>query len=303
MKFPEVLPAVLGTVITRAAWLALAQADFRRCDRVAARAHGGTRDRGANRSPLKTRKQPVLLTLRIVAEGGKRPGPRERRALSLRLLPHVDAIDIELATMKAIATGDRRGEAHRQNVVLSDHASSKPATPAQVARWLGNRSATAHHNLKSLGASRTGATCRARRAPVNYPGQPDRRQGIGATVAVALSWPHSVRGSFTVTSTARRAGQPSAQTCAKWRGLELVKDAGFLGQLLFVVREHAVLAFAREPSRQRRMLSASDGGPTRGETRWQKEAAERPEMSANITMKMKLCSDDGSPFTLGKSRG
>jgi len=50
------------------------------------------------------------------------------------------------------------------------------------------------------------------------------------------------------------------------------------------------------------MLSARRCEPTRGETAGKKKRRERPEMSANITMKMKLCSDDGSPSRWESSR-
>ena len=87
---------------------------------------------------LRKKKHPVLLTLRIPAEGGQRAWKvAERRALFLQLLPLVEAIDVELATAGAMQPVIDEARRTKKTVVLSAHAISKPATSAQVVRWIG----------------------------------------------------------------------------------------------------------------------------------------------------------------------
>ena len=94
---------------------------------------------------LRARKHPVLLTLRIPAEGGHRAWKLpERRDLYLRLLPHVEGIDVELATAKKLNAVLVEALNAGKMVVLSAHALGKAAAPPQFARWLaehGQRSA------------------------------------------------------------------------------------------------------------------------------------------------------------------
>jgi 3-dehydroquinate dehydratase-1 len=140
MKFPSTKPIVLGT-ITTAAGLRLLTKKSLPCDAVEVRVDAllaadvspGTID-----AALRTRKKPVLLTLRIPAEGGHRPWKTaERIALYLLLLPQAEAIDVELATAKAMKPVIDEARRTHKTVVLSAHAIEKPATPAQVARWIG----------------------------------------------------------------------------------------------------------------------------------------------------------------------
>lgn len=85
---------------------------------------------------LDKRKHPVLLTLRIPAEGGQGTWtPGEREAAFLLLLEHADWIDLELATlpkMQVVADAARRA---KKKIILSAHAIEKPASPARFARW------------------------------------------------------------------------------------------------------------------------------------------------------------------------
>jgi 3-dehydroquinate dehydratase-1 len=140
MIFPQKFPAVVGSVTTPAGLRMLARAKIP-ADVVEIRADallaaGVTVER--IESALKARRHPVLLTLRIPAEGGHRPWkPAERRALYLRLLPEVEAIDIELASARAMAPVLAAARARRLSLVLSAHALKWPATPAQLARWCG----------------------------------------------------------------------------------------------------------------------------------------------------------------------
>ena len=146
MKFPTAHPAVIGSVTTAGLRL-LARAALS-ADAVEIRVDallkcGVSVDK--IEAALRGRKHPVLLTLRIPAEGGHRAWKLpERRELYLRLLPHVEGIDVEIATAHAL--NEVLGEALNtgKTVVLSAHALGKPAAPPQFARWLaehGQRSA------------------------------------------------------------------------------------------------------------------------------------------------------------------
>jgi 3-dehydroquinate dehydratase-1 len=139
MKFPDAHPVVMGTVTTARGLRSLARkslpsdaVEVRVDALLAAKVSVEEIERA-----LRQKKHPVLLTLRIPPEGGHHPWKvAERRALYLHLLPQVEAIDVELATAKAmqpvIAEARRRGK----TLVFSAHAIRKPAPPAQAARWI-----------------------------------------------------------------------------------------------------------------------------------------------------------------------
>jgi 3-dehydroquinate dehydratase-1 len=138
MTFPDSHPVVLGTVTTALGLRLLARAKLP-CDAVEVRADALL---AAGVSPeeietsLRKKKQPVLLTLRIPAEGGGRPWKiDERRALYMKLLPLVEAIDVELATAKAMQPVIDEARKLGKWVVLSAHSITKPAPEAQFARW------------------------------------------------------------------------------------------------------------------------------------------------------------------------
>jgi 3-dehydroquinate dehydratase-1 len=139
MKFPIAHPAVIGSVTTSAGLKTLsreklpADAVEVRVDALLAKKVSPDKIEAA----LKKRRHPVLLTLRIPAEGGHRPWKAaERRALYLRLLPEVEGIDLEIASMKIMKPVLDEARRLGKIVVLSAHALTRPATPAQVARWL-----------------------------------------------------------------------------------------------------------------------------------------------------------------------
>ena len=140
MKFPEAHPLVLGTVTTAAGLRCLARKKLP-ADAVEVRVDALLAEKVTVEkieAALRKKKHPVLLTLRVPAEGGKRAWKvAERRELFLRLLPHVEAIDVELAT--ALAMQPVIDEARRmgKTVVLSAHAILNPATPSQIERWAG----------------------------------------------------------------------------------------------------------------------------------------------------------------------
>jgi 3-dehydroquinate dehydratase-1 len=138
MKFPSTHPCVLGTVTTRNGLELLAK-KRRPCDAVEVRVDALLADGvtlGEIEAALRKKKQPVLLTLRIPAEGGRRPWKTaERRALYLELLPLVEAIDVELATAKAMQPVVDAARKIGKTVVFSAHAITKAATPKQFERW------------------------------------------------------------------------------------------------------------------------------------------------------------------------
>jgi len=139
MTFPDLHPAVLGTVTTAAGLRALARKTLPG-DAVEVRVDAVLAEKvsvEAIEAALKQRKHPVLITLRIPPEGGQLPWiVKERRALFLRLLPHAEAIDVELATAKAMEPVIAEARRLGKTVILSAHAILKPATAMQLARWI-----------------------------------------------------------------------------------------------------------------------------------------------------------------------
>jgi 3-dehydroquinate dehydratase-1 len=139
MNFPESHPVVLGTVTTSAGLRCLAQKKIAsdaievRVDALLAENVSAEKIEAA----LRARQHPVLLTLRIPAEGGRRPWKiAERRGLYLHLLPHVEAIDVELATARAMQPVIEEARRAKKTVVFSAHAIEKPASSAQIAKWI-----------------------------------------------------------------------------------------------------------------------------------------------------------------------
>jgi 3-dehydroquinate dehydratase I len=139
MTFPETHPLVLGTVTTASGLRALGRKSLA-ADAVEVRVDALLAENVPVEeiaTALRTKKHPVLLTLRIPAEGGRRVWKvAERRALYLRFLPDVEAIDVELATASAMQAVIAEARRAGKTVVLSAHAIEKPASAAQVARWV-----------------------------------------------------------------------------------------------------------------------------------------------------------------------
>jgi 3-dehydroquinate dehydratase-1 len=140
MKFPKNHPIVLGTITTAAGLRCLARKKLSadavevRVDALLAKKVPVEKIEAA----LRTKKHPVLLTLRIRSEGGQVAWKvKERRELFLRLLPKVEAVDVELATARAMGPVIEAARRGGKTVVLSAHAIQKPASPAQIARWAG----------------------------------------------------------------------------------------------------------------------------------------------------------------------
>jgi 3-dehydroquinate dehydratase-1 len=71
---------------------------------------------------LRSAGRPVILTVRAAAEGGRPLDEPRRHALYTTGLPHVDAIDVEIASDALIADLLPRARAIRCTVILSAHA-------------------------------------------------------------------------------------------------------------------------------------------------------------------------------------
>jgi len=140
MKFPEISPVILGTVTTAAGLRALGRTSLV-ADAVEVRVDAllaGKVSVETIEAALRRRKHPVLITLRIPAEGGRRVWKvKERRELFLRLLPLAEAIDVELATASAMRGPIEEARRAGKTVVLSAHAIKRPAAAAQFAKWVG----------------------------------------------------------------------------------------------------------------------------------------------------------------------
>lgn len=154
MKFPTAHPAVIGSVTTPAGLRALARENGP-ADAVEVRVDALLKQ-GVSvekiEAALKARRHPVLLTLRIPAEGGHRAWkPAERRELYLRLLPHAEAIDVELATARTLRPVLDAARRAGKTIVLSAHALGQPAMPAQFTRWLRQHDDATHTILKIAG--------------------------------------------------------------------------------------------------------------------------------------------------------
>jgi 3-dehydroquinate dehydratase-1 len=137
MTFPDKHPVILGSIITKAGLRLLAKKTA--ADAIEIRADALLED-GVTPDEIETAlrkcKQPVLLTLRIASEGGQRLWKiTERRALYLRLLPLVEAIDIELATADSLQLVIDVARHMGKTVVLSAHAIAKAAPEKQFAKW------------------------------------------------------------------------------------------------------------------------------------------------------------------------
>jgi 3-dehydroquinate dehydratase-1 len=138
MKFPVKHPAVLGTITKPAGLRCLASArgpaDAAEI-RVDALLAAGVAVEKIELA-LAKRRLPVLLTLRVPAEGGRLTWKLpHRRATFLRLLPHVEAIDVELATVRAMQPVLAAARKSGKTIVFSAHALKAPATAAQMAKW------------------------------------------------------------------------------------------------------------------------------------------------------------------------
>jgi 3-dehydroquinate dehydratase-1 len=221
MKFPEAHPVVLGTVTTASGLRYLAQKKLP-ADAVEVRVDALLAEKVPAEkieAALRTKKHPVLLTLRIPAEGGQRAWKvAERRDLFLRLLPLVEAIDIELATARAMQSVINEARRKGKTIVLSAHAIQKAASPAQIARWVGRFDPLPATILKIATRIKSWRDLQQLAALlVNHPGWPLAVMGLGPYAAqsrAALTALGS-RLVYGYLDQAAAPGQPSAAEAGK----------------------------------------------------------------------------------------
>jgi 3-dehydroquinate dehydratase I len=228
MTFPDTYPVVLGTVTTPAGLKYLSRGKLPchaveiRVDALLAQNTPVTEIEKA----LRKKKQPVLLTLRIPAEGGQLAWKvAERRALFLRLLPLVEAIDVELATARVmapvLAVAKRAGKA----VILSAHAIEKPATPAQFSRWVKQGDTLQPTVLKVAARIKSWHDLQRLAALlVNFPGRAIAAMGLGPYAAQSRSVLAALGSRLVYGYLDKPAapGQPSAAAAAKMA--QVVRD-------------------------------------------------------------------------------
>jgi 3-dehydroquinate dehydratase-1 len=221
MKFPETHPIVLGTITTAAGLRCLARKKLPadavevRVDALLAKKMPVEKIEAA----LRTKKHAVLLTLRIPSEGGQVAWKvKERLELFLRLLPNVEAIDVELATARAMRLVIEKARCAGKTVVLSAHAISKPASPAQIARWVGRLPPLPATILKiAVRIMSWRDLQRLAALLVNHPGWPIAVMGLGPYAAQSRATLTAL-GSCLVygyLDQAAAPGQPSAAAARK----------------------------------------------------------------------------------------
>lgn len=89
------------------------------------------------RTALQKRKVKVLLTLRAVREGGLYPWKRGERAATLKeLLPQVDGVDFELASLTELQPAYRLARKLKKMIVLSGHSIKRRVPPARLREWV-----------------------------------------------------------------------------------------------------------------------------------------------------------------------
>lgn len=86
---------------------------------------------------LKKRKKPVLLTCRTKDEGGNYSWRSSERILCFqRLLPYVDAIDLELKNLKFMEPVLKEARGMDRQVFLSCHSLKRKVTYGRLKRWI-----------------------------------------------------------------------------------------------------------------------------------------------------------------------
>ena len=217
MKFPIAHPAVIGSVTTAAGLKVLARKKLP-ADAVEIRVDALLAQKVAVEkieAALKARRYPVLLTLRIPAEGGHRPWKlAERQDLYLRLLPHVEGIDLEIATLRKMQPVVDEARRAGKTIVLSAHALMRPATPVQVGKWLKEYDGKPGTILKIAAQIKSWRDLQRLAALlVNHPERPIAVMGLGPHAAQSRSVLASLgsRLVYGYLDKAAAPGQPSAE--------------------------------------------------------------------------------------------
>jgi 3-dehydroquinate dehydratase-1 len=187
VTFPDAHPVVLGTVTTGPGLRYLARKTLP-AGGIEVRVDALLADKISVEeieAALEKKKHPVLLTLRIPHEGGLMAWKiAERRALFLRLLPLVEAIDVELATMSAMQPVIEEARRREKTVVLSAHSIKKPASPEQIAAWTASFDHAPRTILKIAGQIKSWRDLQQLAALlVNHPEWPLAVMGLGPYAA------------------------------------------------------------------------------------------------------------------------
>ena len=168
---------------------------------------------------LKSREHPVLLTLRIPAEGGQCPWKvAERRALFLRLLPHVEAIDLEIASMRTMQAVIEEARHSGKTIIFSAHSIQRPASEMQMTRWRNQFDQQPRTILKIAGRIQSWRDLlRLAALLVNNPDAPMAVMGIGPYAAQSRSVLMALgsRLTYGYLDQAAAPGQPSAAQVRK----------------------------------------------------------------------------------------
>jgi 3-dehydroquinate dehydratase-1 len=84
---------------------------------------------------LEKRVQPVLLTLRTTLEGGHYPWKsRERQVAYRALMPHAEAIDMELTNVPLLGNVLKEARAMNKSLIISSHSPTRKLTRRKLER-------------------------------------------------------------------------------------------------------------------------------------------------------------------------
>ena len=224
LQFPTHTPTVIGTIMTAPGLRFLGRAGLA-SDAAEVRVDALLADKvGLDKieAALAKRQVPVLLTLRIPPEGGKREWiARERREIFLRLMPHVEAVDLELATFATLRPVAEAARQQKKTVILSAHAIESPLLPAQIAKWIELSGAQPDAILKIAGLIESWRDLQQLAAVlVNHPDRPVAVMGLGPYAAQSRSVLAALGSRLVYGYLDRPAalGQPSAAEVRKMVG-------------------------------------------------------------------------------------
>ncbi len=86
---------------------------------------------------LRKRQNPILLTLRTRREGGSHSWKSTERILLFeKLIPHVEAVDLELQNLKLLQPVLKLARDRSKGVILSAHSVQRKLTYGKALRWL-----------------------------------------------------------------------------------------------------------------------------------------------------------------------
>ncbi len=170
---------------------------------------------------LKHRQTPVLLTLRSRKEGGLfQWHSQERGYLYLELLPFVDAIDLELASLRSLYPVYQEAHRQKKRVILSAHAFGKFPGEAKLRAWTQSFRRHRAFVYKIASHLETAPHLRALARPLfDFPKNPWALMGMGPRAAssrLALAALGS-RLMYGYLDHPAAPGQPSAKELMAWK--------------------------------------------------------------------------------------